>query len=147
MIYNINWFILAAWKRTGDTWYVGTPRIFEHSWTMGSRVFVRKMFLSVFLTWHYKRYCWIYCPVRPWLEISMKVIWECPVWPETRPGSARSVPRGVRILALISNLCLWYNFSPIHLKYLTRLSLPKESTGRKNPLPQFACTHQLPATL
>lgn len=85
--------------------------------------------------------------MRPWLERSVTVTWECPVWPETGPGSAGSVPQGVRILALTSNLCLGCNSSPIHLKHLTRLSLPKESTGRKNPLPQFACTHQLPATL
>lgn len=42
---------------------------------------------------------------------------------------------------------LEYNSSLIHLKHLTRLSLPKEGTGSMSPLPRFACTHQLPATL
>lgn len=66
--------------------------------------------------------------------VSVTAVWECPVWPETEPGSAGSVPHGVRILGLISNACLGYNSSPIHLKHFTRLSLPKESTGRKSPL-------------
>lgn len=76
----------------------------------------------------------------------MIVIWDCPAWPETGPGSVGSVPHGVRILALLSHPCPWIKFFT-HLKHLTRLSLPKESTGRKSPLPQFSCTHQLPATL
>lgn len=94
-----------------DRWYlmcwynINSQRIFEHSWTMGW-VFARKMFLSVFFDSALQtlELDLLSC------EISVIVIWECPVWPEAGPGSAGSVPYGVRIFALISNLCPWVQF-------------------------------------